>query len=73
MRYTTFVILLILVFSGCKKEWTCACTYTYNLGSQNISTSTAEQSEKISKKNADEWCDISSVDSSGYSRTCELK
>ena len=70
MRYLFFVTLVSISLFACKKQWTCDCTYNY---SYNISKTTTEISEPMSKNKAKEWCDQTPYAEAGYSRSCELK
>lgn len=73
MKKSFFLGIVVLTIIGCKKKWTCDCTYEYTFGSSTYSTTTSEESEKISKKDAQEWCDQQAYSTNGYSRSCELE
>lgn len=72
MKNLLLFIFVAILWSSCKKEWTCTCTYKYELGTYSTTSTKTYVSEKMSRKNADEWCDQYSHEEPGYSRTCEL-
>jgi len=60
-----------MLFASCKKEWTCTCTYSYEL--LGVSTSGSYSGTiKDTKKNAEDACN-SSVSTSYSNVKCEIK
>ncbi len=61
-------VLAMIGATSCKKDYTCECTFEGN----GVSGSVAETS-KLTKKDAQEWCDEGSTTSGGVTTKCELK
>ena len=61
----------LFVLASCKKEYTCECNLTYTSGSSQVIT--LESAEKVSKSDAESWCEENNYTSSGATSTCELK
>ena len=61
-----FILLMLFVFSSCKKDWTCECSAT------GITSSSAEISKKT-KKNAQDDCDALAASYKAAGGNCTLK
>lgn len=62
---------LILMFSSCKKDWTCECTVTYQDNSPSGSVSYIITNE--TKGDATDDCDNHKIENPVYTYACELK
>ncbi|MCI5054811.1 MAG: hypothetical protein MRY83_01815 [Flavobacteriales bacterium] len=65
--------VLTLAAVGCKKDYTCDCTYDAG----TLGTQTASYTVKDTKKNAEEWCEGNqttiTVGAQSYTWSCTLK
>jgi len=79
MKKSIFVLgLAVLGLSACSKERTCSCAeYSYDMlgTSVTVPAEDYESGEKISKADAEEWCDALQAINTiiDASATCELK
>ena len=57
----------VLALSSCKKDRTCTCTV--DLGIPGVPATVVSETQKLSKKDAEKWCDDAAADGLA---TCEL-
>ena len=53
----SIVLLALFTCAACEKGYTCACTFTYQVGGQTISDDALSVEEFRSKSQAKEFCD----------------
>jgi hypothetical protein len=78
MKKIIFVgALAILGLASCKKDYTCECTATVDMGELGKTSASASTTINDTKANASEACDAgdSQTNSGGYKSTteCEIK
>jgi len=61
-------VLAMIGATSCKKDYTCECTVT-----GNGTTASSSATSKMTKKDAQEWCDETSSSANGFETKCELK
>ena len=49
----------VLALASCKKDRTCTCTVDY--GIDGVEAQTVSDTQELSKKDAEEWCDDAST------------
>jgi hypothetical protein len=71
-KVLTFVAVIALAasFTACKKDYTCECTYTYDVAGTSTTTDTSYEMNGYKKKDATAACDLSNS-YEGYE--CTLK
>ncbi|OFX69553.1 MAG: hypothetical protein A2X12_01420 [Bacteroidetes bacterium GWE2_29_8] len=69
----SIVALFAIGFVACKKDHTCACTYTYDSSYTGVEASTYEFTIKDTKKKATDACEALSSSSSYYKYNCVIK
>lgn len=61
--------LVAFTFTSCKKEWDCTCTFS---GDGVTLAPVTTTSTKMSKGDAEEWCNTGDYDLLGVKSECEL-
>lgn len=61
----------LFILASCKKEYSCECKWSG--GSLDGQTTTLKSQTKISKKDAQAWCDENNSTSTSSTITCTLK
>lgn len=74
MKYSVLAIFLLILLAGCKKSYICECeeSFTYE-GTTYTNDKTTKSEEKLTRKDAKDWCDEDEQTVDGYTTVCELK
>lgn len=68
-KIVVLAFLSAIAFTSCKKKYTCNCTYPETSGYR----STAAESGKLSKADAERWCELSSNGAKQLGGSCTLQ
>ncbi len=68
-KIVVLAFLSAIAFTSCKKNYTCNCTYPENSGYRN----TAAERGKMSKADAERWCEISDNGAKLLGGNCTLQ